>query len=350
MLKNIFGLKTLRPAVFSRLSRRDIEALKAPPCQRLVDPLRVQSLYTFQKSHRRKYGDFFFVLPVVIAQLNSIDYVVDGQHRIACVQRLFQEGENVDLTARLITVDTMEELEEKYEALNQNKPVPKGPLEDWKSFVKPVEKHCREQYAKFLSPSENPRAPNFNVILLSDYLRKYNVAQKFDCDSKTFIKNMEELNRYYCDTYETSVIPHFSARPRITKQIELAYKKHPSLPCLLGLFRKFEWVARIVYHMEKKVPFREMDHFPLEPCGKKIEKQLRRKVWDARHPRRMKGKCAVCRTELDYDTFVCGHRESRFFGGATILSNLRPVCVVCNQDMGVENMDSYAERLQQRLN
>ena len=362
MLKSIFNtavggratnVKTLplrTKAVFTRLSSRDIEALKAPPCQRLVDPIRVQSLYAFQKSQHHKYGDFFFILPIVIAQLESIKYVIDGQHRIECIKRLHQEGEKVELTGRLITVDTMEELEEKYESLNQNKSVPKGPLKDWKTFIKPIEQHCRKQYVKFLSPSENPRAPNFNVLLLSEYLRKYNVAQKFDYNPKKFIKNMEELNMYYCKTYKASIIPHFRTRPRITKQIELAYKKHPPLPCLLGLFRKFEWVARIVYHMEKKVPFQEMDHFPLEPCGKKIEKQLRRKVWDAQHQQRMKGKCAVCRNELDYDTFVCGHRESRFCGGATILSNLRPVCVVCNQDMGVENMDAYEKRLQQRLN
>ena len=97
---------------FSCLSNRDIEDLKAPPCQRLVDPIYVQALYAFQKMQKRKYGDFFFPLPVVIAQLESIKYVVDGQHRIACVQRLLQEGEKADL----IRVVTMEALEEKYDA------------------------------------------------------------------------------------------------------------------------------------------------------------------------------------------------------------------------------------------
>ena len=361
MLKSIFGVKTpllraevKKSIIFSCLSSQEIKDLKAPHCQRLVDPLHVQSIYNFQKSHHQKYGEFFFILPVVIAQFESVRYVIDGQHRIACVERLSHEGENVELTARLITVGTMEELEEKYEALNQNKPVPKGPLKDWKSFVKPVEQHCRKQYAKFLSPSENPRAPNFNVLQLSDYLRKHNVAQKFDYNAKQFIKIMEKLNKYYSNTYETSIVPHFRTKSRITKQIELAHKKNPPFPCLLGLFRKFEWVARIEYHTavatdRSEVPFSEMDHFPLEPCGKKIETQLRRKVWDAQHADVMKGKCTVCRTELDYDTFVCGHRESRFLGGATLLSNLRPVCVVCNQDMGGENMDSYAQRLKQRL-
>ena len=356
MLKSIFGVKPPplgaglgSCGVFSWLSGRDIENLKAPSCQRLVDEPHVQSLYDFQKSHHQKYGEFFFILPIVIAQFESQNFVIDGQHRIACVQRLLREGEKVDLTARLITVRTMGELEEKYEALNQNKPVPKGSLEDWKSFVKPVEEHCRKRYAKFLSPSENPRVPNFNVLQLSDYLRKHNVAQKFDYNAEKFINAMGELNKYYFDTYETSIVPHFRAKTRIAKQIELAHKKHPPLPCLLGVFRKFEWVARIEHHAGKNVPFLAMEHFPLEPCGMKIEKQLRRKVWDARHADMMKGECAVCRTEIDYDTFVCGHRESRFYGGTTTLSNLRPVCVGCNQDMGVENMDSYTRRLQQRL-
>ena len=357
MLKSIFGTKTLplravrQSVIFSWVSRQDIETLKAPPCQRLVDPIHVESIYVFQKMHQRKYGDFFFILPVVIAQLESVRYVVDGQHRLACVQRLLLEGERVELTARLITVATMGELEEKYEALNQNKPVPKGPLKDWKAFVKPVEQHCRKQYAKFLSPSENPRAPNFNVLQLSDYLRKHNVAQKFACDPKKFIKIMEQLNKYYCDTYLSSIVPHFT-KQRVTKQIELAKKKQQhSRLCLLGLFRKFEWVAHIEHHMVKNVAFEAMVHFPLgEPCGKKIEKHLRRKVWDTQHADlSLKGKCAVCRNELDYDNFVCGHVESRFFGGATVLSNLRPVCGECNQDMGVENMNSYTERMQQRL-
>lgn len=353
MLKNLFAkplpAKGEKSVLCPYLSRLDLERLKAPPCQRLVDPLHVQSIYAFQKSHRQKYGEFFFVVPVVIAQLDSVKYIVDGQHRIACARLLLQEGEKVNLVARSIRVGTMEELEEKYEVLNRNRPVPKGPLKEWKSFVKPVEQYCRKRFAKFLSPSENPRAPNFNVLQLSDYLRKHDVAPHFDYDAQKFINSMEELNKYYCATYETSLTPNFRAKSRITKQIDLAQKKNPPLPCFLGIFRKFEWIARIEYHTKQAVPFSAMEHFPLEPCGKKIEKRLRREVWDVNHAGALKGGCYVCKTELDYDTFVCGHWKSRFFGGATHRSNLRPLCVVCNQDMGVEDMESYARRLRRRL-
>ena len=95
MLKSIFGVKTpllraevKKSIIFSCLSSQEIKDLKAPHCQRLVDPLHVQSIYNFQKSHHQKYGEFFFILPVVIAQFESVRYVIDGQQRLTTIQIL----------------------------------------------------------------------------------------------------------------------------------------------------------------------------------------------------------------------------------------------------------------------
>ena len=73
MLKSIFGVKTpllraevKKSIIFSCLSSQEIKDLKAPHCQRLVDPLHVQSINNFQKSHHQKYGEIFFILPCIL--------------------------------------------------------------------------------------------------------------------------------------------------------------------------------------------------------------------------------------------------------------------------------------------
>ena len=343
---NIFRTKPFSSPVpqiplFVQFSSHEIDsAFKVPSCQRLIDVEHVADLYDFQKAQRQKHGEFFFVPPIVVAELASTKYVVDGQHRLECIRRLHKDGYRVEITAQIIKVETMEELEEKYEALNQNKAHTTGPLKDWASFVKPVEQHCRDHYAKFLRSSQNPRAPHFNVDRLSQYLRTHRVAEKCGYDPKPFINSMVELNAYYCASYQESIVPHF--RTKVEAQIALAYKKEKNAPCLLGLYRKFEWVTRVVYHMQSKVPFQKMEHFPLEACPKKISKLVRRKVWEVYSSASdLKGECFACKGEVDYDTFVCGHVVSRFCMGPTIFSNLRPICHVCNQAMGTENLEDY---------
>jgi 5-methylcytosine-specific restriction endonuclease McrA/uncharacterized C2H2 Zn-finger protein len=57
-------------------------------------------------------------------------------------------------------------------------------------------------------------------------------------------------------------------------------------------------------------------------------------------------KCMCCEHNLiTQHKFTCGHIISRADGGTIEIENLRPVCDDCNNDMGNENMRTFAARI-----
>jgi hypothetical protein len=44
------------------------------------------------------------------------------------------------------------------------------------------------------------------------------------------------------------------------------------------------------------------------------------------------------------NSFQCGHVIAEANGGVIHVDNLRPICSICNQSMGTENMDDFRKR------
>ena len=67
-----------------------------------------------------------------------------------------------------------------------------------------------------------------------------------------------------------------------------------------------------------------------------IPKALREQVWLTHVGRRYESKCIVpwCKNIMTVHDFHVGHDIPESKGGATELSNLRPICARCNLSMG----------------
>ena len=76
---------------------------------------------------------------------------------------------------------------------------------------------------------------------------------------------------------------------------------------------------------------------------KKIPQSLRLQVWRGDFDEDSTGKCFVCTTKITLFDFDCGHITSRKNNGDTNLSNLKPICRVCNLSMSSQNMNEYKE-------
>ena len=78
---------------------------------------------------------------------------------------------------------------------------------------------------------------------------------------------------------------------------------------------------------------------------KSLPKALRNKVWD-HYIGREKGidKCCCCDNEIDGRHFECGHIIAVAKGGEDVLTNLRPICSLCNRSMGVMDMREFCAR------
>lgn len=78
-----------------------------------------------------------------------------------------------------------------------------------------------------------------------------------------------------------------------------------------------------------------------------IPKVLKIEIWDTHigNDKRI-GNCYCCKKEIDCMHFECGHIIPESKGGDLSITNLRPVCSLCNKSIGNKNMDEFIELLQ----
>jgi hypothetical protein len=321
--------------------------LQQPECQRLLDSNQVDKIYNYQIEHYNTYGDYFFTNPITLGLLDNKYYIIDGQHRLKCIQMLNCKG-HFDILINILELDTQTELDQKYIAINQNKPIPLPEnIDNWKSFGKQIEIYIREKFSKYMSNTEKPNAPNFNMDKLTAYINDNKIADKLNNNYHAFITELESLNTFYRNTYTQTMLPNFNNN--IIKHINKSKDKQPTNPFFLSMYKNYEWVDRIVYKLNNNLKYEEMEHVSCEN-RKRIKKKLRTEVWSKYFEDSRKGKCIVCVEAIDYDDFQCGHIQSVFYGGSTILTNLEPICCKCNRDMGIMNLNTYKEQLDNELN
>jgi hypothetical protein len=67
----------------------------------------------------------------------------------------------------------------------------------------------------------------------------------------------------------------------------------------------------------------------------KIPVALREQVWVTYFGKKYEHKCYThwCQNKIDVFNFQVGHNVPESKGGLTVLENLRPICVRCNQSM-----------------
>lgn len=87
---------------------------------------------------------------------------------------------------------------------------------------------------------------------------------------------------------------------------------------------------------EKKTPTKKQ----------KIPAALRNAVWITNIGDKEKsGKCFCCKIEsITTGNFECGHIIAEKEGGLNEISNLKPICSLCNKSMGKTNMNDFIKK------
>jgi hypothetical protein len=343
-------IKTPKETI-TKISNKTIFELKfeKPECQRAVDNEQVNSMLSFQVDHHKKYNCFFFPNTIIIARFEGKNYIVDGQHRINCIERLTRMDNRFDfyILVNTISVDSIQELDHKYIAVNKNKPVPLyDNMDDWKHFATHIQQFLNQNFSIYFSKAENPHIPNFNEIRLMSYINDRGIASKANNNYIQFIKEIKMLNLFYQQSYSSDNVSNYFSSS-IGAYIHKAVEKQIANPFVLGIFRGFEWIDRIVYKMNTGTEYEQMQHIK-KNTRVKIKKGLRRAVWE-KHSNQTTSTCYVCKTYIDSFTFECGHIESVFYGGKTHKDNLVPICSSCNKDMGIQNLMKYKEELDKQI-
>ena len=101
----------------------------------------------------------------------------------------------------------------------------------------------------------------------------------------------------------------------------------------------YDWCKKIVENMTGIEPIKKKTK-----KRKTIPKKIRDSCWKE-YGIKKGGKCWICQTKLEFDTFEAGHIISVAKGGGDNLENLRPICKGCNRSQGTKNMIQYIQEL-----
>lgn len=317
------------------------DKIEIPKFQRQDDEDHIQSIYLAYKDQYDKNKKIFVIGQIVLS--SSLDnqkfQVIDGQHRIYALKKLFNKYPDIGNTKVNVSCYITENEDVKfdiYRKINSNKQVPYQSSLKSATIIKEIILYLQNNYKGYVKKSGNPHIPDFNIDKFEKEMKNRKICEKIE-DSKTFINAMEKLNTFYKSR------PCYDFKNWGLKKYQEVIEKIQSRTTLfyLGMYKRFEWIERIKNYIFDKVEFESISHnFSEDNTRITIPKFVRRAVWNKRNDNII-GKCFCCSDELTNDNFECAHVVALCMGGKNNVENLEPTCRKCNIDMGILNLHEY---------
>lgn len=308
------------------MSKDLIGHLQLPDIQRECNPKHVKYL---KETINNDYGI------IILAEFKNTLYIIDGQHRY----QVMNQSENTEIQLTVKRVKSQNEMDNYFVYVNNSFPSKIFKNSNQTGIYNGLRKYFQNTFPKFLSTANKPRRPNISLDGMIDMFIEYRFLDDYGNDLKFLIECINDLNIYYktmsIDKWKITGIKD------IHKQIEQCRGKSPTNPLFLGIFGRYEWVPRLKQHLYDKVSYNDMSHVSMNKKRKRIPKRIRKIVWMKRNENSISGSCYVCKSNIEYDSFECGHIVSVFWGGENIITNLEPICSVCNNDIGIDNLEIY---------
>ncbi len=317
-----------------------LDILKLPDIQRELDRDWVDKLREIFLEHYNQKGYFDIGILDLASHKDSL-YLLNGQHRHSVLVDLRLEYPNIPVEIKIRKTESEKDLNGLFIQVNSSKPMKIYKNTDTQVVMNGLRKYFTKKYRSYLSSSARPRRPNLNLDQLMIRFESLDVVNKLEISNKReIIEMIEELNVFYRYTdYATwkswGVTDIASIIPKCNKS--------PMNPLYLGIYQNYEWVDRLLCIKKENKTFKEVEHF-ISNKREKIGKRLRYKVWKKRNDS-LQGNCFVCSEKIDFNDFECGHILASFWGGKSELGNLEPICKICNNEMGTENLLDFKENL-----
>ncbi len=178
------------------------------------------------------------------------------------------------------------------------------PQKTLKARTARLTKHCQLNWDLHIKDTETPTWPNFNL----KYFVKAMMKEYPSCTDEELVQNVIQLNNSIRDQY----------KQQDPIKYKLAIEKQ-------GFFLRNKYLDK--------------DDFVV-----KMSAALRDSLWERDWPGVSIGKCFCCKKELKRGAFHAGHIIASAKGGQTILSNLKPICSLCNTSMGAKDLMEFAKQ------
>lgn len=339
--KSVVQLQQMEPRIISHLGKQrkiniPVSCLLAydiifPGIQRELMEDHVQEIVRFQQQYFEKNGFYVFPNCLQFCNWKGQMYCIDGQHRYDALKKLYNNDRLFDWTIDIEITECANESEmiELFRIINMNKPVPeflKTANETTIDLINGIRSYIKRVYGCYVKSSTKPQRPNINLdVFLDEMIKKYPLSQFKTLE--IFMEWFETQNENQHAFLES--MTQLEAIKKNLASIDLGTKTRSGKKFYLGCY----W---------------------LDTVQNRVSAQTRHKCWRAFYSMVPDGDkspegdvmCPCCESALiNQGCFEAGHIVSFKNGGSDEISNLRPVCSVCNKSMGIMNMDEYSKTL-----
>ena len=317
------------------LSKNDF---KTPECQRDLDEGRSEDLL---KAYIKKKDPHFLLnetRPIQLGIFGNETYIIDGQHRLSIIPKLCNEynyHEHV-LSVYIKQHSSMDEINERFIEANIDTSRLPIPIEELKSgATSKFYTELKKLIKKYNASSFGSNSKNLAKYTLDAFMNKLTTGKfrgKFNLtDSNLAYQLIMEKSTEFIDKVDYKY--YISNCPNLLYKAE---KNTVETGMIFGLKKNnsIEWLfdnnikARHNWKQQKI----------------KISKSIKRRVWNE-FSHNKEELCPLCPNTISPDNFHASHIIPEAKGGKVTISNLVPLCSVCNIEMGTLTMEEYCKNI-----
>ena len=322
--------------------------------QRIMDKDKVDEIVHYQLDYYKKNQKFNYIGNITLIRFKGKYILCDGQHRCGSLERLFDtHSHDVRVLFEIIDVNTECEIKQNFELINKNTPLPDIDFsemnEDDQNIFKAVVNHFKNKFPgnAWSKGEERSKRPFINFNYFQEAC-KFIINSFKDCNKDQIIERIDEYNHILSERNLDDWLKY-------KKSIKSAWiQRAKEWGVYFGLFAYesertyiFEWARLLVEHWNgprKKSEYINKDE-DAAPKRKSISKALRVKVWNSNIDKTYEVNCICCNSNvINAHNYECGHIISHYNGGRADLSNLLPICSLCNKSMSITNMEEFILR------
>jgi len=320
-------------------------ALQLPEIQGDLNMDKVEEMCNSYKLNHHFMASKALLTIARIEIANQIDYcLLDGQHRLEMIKKIYDsEKISDDMIIAFINIKSKEELNDLFLEINidSSKCVYKNltifDKQNYEELKKKIEDDnslhplINSRYTSKVYTNSQFVAHLINNKIL-EKLRENNLTGNNVDSILDFLKLKERefFNKYRYDSKKLDKSKDFNN----DEKEQINFKS-----CMFIKNNNFlDWIF-------------DSDLEPEHDFNKRpdINPKLRNQVWDKHIGRKNKSSrcpianCKNIMTANDSDTWHCGHILSFHNGGPTDITNLKPICPLCNKKMNYKNWDEWEE-------
>lgn len=311
-----------------------LDKINIPECQRTLNSEHLHCIYSSLLEEYSNKREPKLIGCIVICVYGDVYYLVDGQHRLFALKKLYEEKNyNAKIYVQELTVKNFQEVENIFKRVNNSIPVSKLAEGVKRSDVNIIAEYFYNKYKSSISgrkplfTTSNAVRPRINITKFEESLSQ---IIKFESSNSKIIDRIEEFIREL-DEYN---VEHFKlyTNDRNYKIQNMLDTADSLFSCRLGMVHLTDMIN--LFGESRKLFVRKEN----------IPSSLKRRVWDIYIGKDKRiGECPFCEIEIRFENFHCAHNLAESKGGDLTIDNLFPCCGECNLSMGTMSYEEFIE-------